>query len=468
MRSIKFVTILVVLFTSLLFAQKSYKKLTFPALHEIKIPKIKEEKLLNGMALYMVEDHSLPIIKIYAMVGVRSLFDPSNKVGLARLTGLVMRTGGTKNFLSDEIDEKLESVGATIESSIGTDYGEVELWVLKEHFDEILPIFVDIIRYPTFTEDKIELAKVILKTEIARCNDDPFNIAIREYRKLIYGKDSPYARTIEDSTINNISRDDIIAFYKKYFYPNNIKLGIIGDFNSKKMRKKLKEAFGNWDKKEIESYTIPEVTYHYHSSVNLVDKAGLKQTTILMGHIGGIMSNPDIPALTVMNEILGGGFTGRLYKNIREAKGLAYLIFGRYNSEYDHPGIFYLGVQTEAKNTVEVVEDIKNEVKKISEEKVTDEELRQAKNSYLNSFVFNFDTKERILQRIMTYDYYGYPRDFINQLKEQIESVTKDNILRVVNEYIHPEDMIILVVGDADKIRDLLTSLGKVNEIEVH
>ncbi len=454
--------------TTFCFAQKSYKELTFPSLCEIKVPEVKEEKLSNGMKLYLIEDHRLPIIKVWALVGVRTLFDPAEKVGLARITGRVMRTGGTKNLSGDEIDERLEAVGASISGSIDEDYGEFNLWVLKENFEEIFPIYVDILRNPSFAEDKIELAKRELRDEIARRNEDPYDIALREYRKLIYGETSPYARTVEYSTIDNIKREDLIDFHKKYFHPNNIRLGIIGDFDTQEMLNRIERFFKDWKPEKIEFPKLPRVDYRYRFSLNLAHKSGLTQTTILMGHIGTILKNPDYPALRLMNEILGGGYGGRLFKNVRSTRGLAYMVYGWYGAECDHPGVFYLGIQTASDSTLPAIEAIKEEVERIMREEVTEEELKRAKDSYLNSFVFRFDRKEEILHRMMVYDYYGYPRDFLIRIKEKIEKVKKRDILRVARKYLHPDKLVVLVVGDSTELKSQLAHLGRVNIIDIY
>lgn len=450
------------------FAQKSYKELTFPPLREIKLPEVKEEKLPNGIKLYLIEDHTLPIIKVWALPGTRTLFDPDEKVGLARITGDVMRTGGTESLSGDEIDEKLEAVGASITTHIGSDYGEFDLWVLKENFKEIFPIYVDILRTPIFAEEKIALAKTELRTEIARRNEDPDGIALREYRKLIYGEKSPYARTIEYSTIDNIKREDLIDFHKKYFHPNNICLGIIGDFDTEEMIKEIERFFGDWKSKKIKLPKLPKVDYRYRCLRHLAHKADLTQTTVLMGHIGTILKNPDYPALRLMNEILGGGFGGRLFKNVRSTRGLAYSVYGWYGADYDHPGVFYLGVQTASDSTLPAIEAIKEEVEKIKKEEVTEEELKRAKDSFSNSFVFRFDTKEEILRRMMVYDYYGYPKDFLVKTKEKIERVTKKDVLRVAKKYLHPDELLILVVGDSTRIKSRLTTLGEIKDIDIY
>ena len=464
----KIIAGIITILVSSSFAQKSYDEIIFPPLGEIRLPEVYERELPNGMKIYLVEDHLLPSIRVKAMVGARTIFDPLNKTGCARLTGMVLRTGGTGTLSGDEIDEKLESIGASITSTIGRGSGTVSLWVLSDHFDSVFPIFADILRDPIFCEEKLALAKIKIRTEIAKRNDEPFDIALREYRKLIYGEDSPFARTIEYSTLKNIERDDLIMFHNSYFHPNNIRLSVIGDFNREEMLEKIEEVFGDWGRGNVHIPPTPEVVQDPQASINFAEKRGLEQATILMGHIGGVLNHPDIPALRVMNQIFGGAFTGRLFRNVRTEKGLAYLVFGWYGSEFDHPGVFYLAAQTSAENSLKAIEAIKSEVRRIREEKVTYEELRLAKEGYLNSFVFEFDTREKIVGRMMLYDHYGYPGDFLVQMKEKIEAVTMDDVLRVAREHLDPDNLVILAVGSGDELRAQLSSLGEVNEIDIY
>lgn len=449
------------------WAQKSYKELTFPKLRKVEIPKVEQVKLKNGMTLFMVEDHELPLINITARIGTGSIFEPADKVGLASITGQVMRTGGTKKMSGDEIDEFLEALAASVETSIGQTSGSARMSVLKEDLDKVLPVFADVLMNPAFPDEKIELAKIQARSAIARRNDQPSAITFREYAKLIYGPDSPYARHTEYATINAITRDDLIAFHKQFFHPNNVMLGIVGDFKPKEMVRKIEAAFAEWERRQLTIPELPPVDYKFEPGVYLVKKEDINQTHLLMGHIGGVMNNPDYPALVVMNNILGGGFTSRLFKNVRSRLGLAYSVFGAYGANYNYPGMFYVGCQTKSETTVKAARAMLDEIRKIRETEVTDEELALAKESYLNSFVFNYDSKAEIVNRIMTYEYYNYPRDFLEKTRDRIEAVTKEDVLRVAQKYLNPDGLKILAVGNPEKFDEPLSVLGEVKEIDI-
>ncbi len=444
-----------------------YKDLKYAKLGDIEIPKVERVTLANGMRLFLVEDHELPLISVSARIRVGSIYEPAEKIGLAAITGSVMRTGGTTSKTGDELDEQLERIAASVETSIGLKSGSASMSVLKEDVDTGLAILADVLMNPAFREDKIMLAKIQHRSAIARRNDNVRAIAGREYRKLIYGAASVYARHTEYATIGNISRDDLVAFHKKFYRPNNVMFGVSGDFDTKEMIKKIEKAFEGWEKADVQLPDVPQVHYQFRPTANLVRKEDINQSNIFLGHIGGMMDDPDYFALVVMNRILGGSFTGRLFKNIRSREGLAYSVSGRYSANYDFPGVLYVGCQTKSENTVRAIRAMIREVRKMTESEVTDEELALAKESYLNSFVFNFDTKAEIVGRLMVYEYYGYPADFLMKTKESIEKVTKADVLRVARKHLRPDKMQILAVGRPQDFDEPLSVFGPVREIDI-
>jgi predicted Zn-dependent peptidase len=444
-----------------------YKQLKYSKLGDIQIPEVQQVTLANGMQLFLLEDHELPLISVSARIRAGSIYEPPDKIGLADITGEVMRTGGTVNRTGDEIDEQLESIAASVETSIGLNSGSAFVSVLEKDIDVGLGILADVLMNPAFREDKIMLAKIQHRSSIARRNDNVGSIAAREFEKLIYGPDSVYARHTEYATIANISRDDLVAFHKKFYGPNNMMLGIWGDFDTDQMIEKIEKAFEGWKKVDMYFPRVPLVKYDFPQTVNVINKEDVNQSNIYLGHIGGLRSNPDYFALILMNRILGSGFTSRLFKNVRSREGLAYSVFGIYSANYDFPGLFYVGCQTKSEATIKAIRAMTEEVRKMTESEVTDEELALAKDSYLNSFVFNFDTKGEIVGRLMTYAYYDYPLDFLQKTKENVEKVTKEDILRVAKKYLRPDEIQILAVGRPQDFDEPLRVLGSVNEIDI-
>jgi zinc protease len=448
-------------------AVRDYQSLKYPKLRDIELPEVEQVTLANGMRLFLLEDHELPLVNVSVRIRTGSIYEPAEKTGLASITGMVMRTGGTKSRTGDEIDEELESIAASVETGIGLNSGSASMSVLKKDLDTGLAILADVLMNPAFREDKIQLAKMQHRSSIARRNDSVGAVAGREFDKLIYGARSLYARHTEYATIDSISRDDLLAFHEKFFGPNNAMLAVWGDFNTKQMIEKIEQAFEEWEKVDLQLPEVPEVKYEFRKTVNVVRKDDVNQSNVYLGHIGGLRSDPDYFALIVMNRILGGGFTSRLFRNVRSREGLAYSVFGSYSANYDYPGEFYVGCQTKSESTVYAIRAILREVEKMKESEVTDEELAIAKDSFLNSFVFNFDTKGEIVNRLMTYEYYGYPADFLLKIKQNVEKVSKDDVLRVAQKHLKPDKVQILAVGRLDDFDEPMSVFGPVNEIDI-
>ena len=448
-------------------AQRHYKELSYPKLRDIRIPEIQQTELDNGIKLFLLEDHELPLISMSGLIRVGSIYEPADKLGLATITGAVMRTGGSTTRPGDEIDELLEGIAASVETSIGRESGRASMSVLKKDLETGLTVLADILMNPGFPEEKLQLAKIGERSSIARRNDSVGSIASREFRKLIYGAKSPYARHAEYETIDKISRDDLVAFHSKYCHPNNLMLAVWGDFDTEEMIEKIRTTFQDWKPQEIEFSDVPKVNYQFRQTVNFIQKDDVNQTNIYMGHIGGLRDDPDYFALLLMNRVLGSGFTSRLFREVRSRQGLAYSVFGAYTAEFDHPGVLYVGCQTKSQTTVKAIDAMMNEVKKMTQSEVTDEELGIAKDSYLNSFVFNFDSRGEIVNRLMTFAYYGYPLDFLEKAKRNVEQVTKSDILRVARKHLRPDQMQILAVGRSEDLDQPLSDLGAVTEIDV-
>jgi zinc protease len=447
------------------YAQKNPKDtFAFGPLNPIRMPNVVRAELPNGIRLFLVEDPEYPTIDLWAMVRTGAVFEPADKAGLASITGQVLRTGGTLTRTGDEIDKELETLAATVETGIGDTSGSIRVSVLKEDFDKALGILADILVHPAFRDDKINLAKIQQKSMISRRNDNIRGITYREFGRLIYGKDSPYARQIEYATIDAITRQDIVDFYNASFHPNNTYMAVWGDFKSADMIARLTQALAPWNKGQPSTRPWPKVDYAFRSTVNYIEKPDVNQSNIILGHIGGLMSNPDYPALSIMNQILS---FDRMFKRIRTDEGLAYSVWGSYGASYVYPGAFSCGAQTKSQSTVYAIDLMLEELRKITEQEVTDEELAKAKDGYLNSYVFRFESKAQIVNRLMTLAYYGYPADFDEKLKQGVEKVTKADVLRVANKYIPPGRVQILVVGKKEDFDKPLATLGTVRVIDI-
>jgi len=443
-------------------------ELKYPPLGKIAIPKIEKVVLNNGLQVYLLEDHTLPVVDVNVVINnCGGYLEPPNKIGLAKMMVEVMRSGGIQGMTGDQIDGELEAVGASIETSVNSVSTSAKAHFLSDYTDKIMGILAGILRNPVFDEDKIELARTNQNGDISRRNDSPFDIIIREYRKLLCGADSPYARYPEYATIAAVSRDDMIMFHQTCLQPNNIQLAVIGDFKKKDMLALLQKYFGDWPKGQTQPPEPPSVNLVFNPSVNLAEKSDVTQSNVLIGHLGGVMGDPDYPATIVLNSVLGGSFGSRLTDNVRSRKGLAYTAYGSYTFRFAIPGIFYAYAATKSGSTAEAIREMIKQIKSMQTDPPTDDEMKRGKDSWLNSYVFNFEDNSEVIQRMMDYDHYGLPADYMQQLKTAVEKVTPQDVVDVAKRKLHPDGLSIVVVGKAEEFDEPLSVFGEVNNIDL-
>jgi len=450
-----------------LWAQATtWQQVPIPKLPEFHPPQPKRIQLPNGMVIFLQEDHELPMIDGVARIrgGERSV--PAGKTGLIDIYGEAWRTGGSKTRTGDQLDDYLEQRAAKVETGGTIDSTSVTWSCLKEDFEDVFSVFDDLLKNPEFRADKIEIAKKGMYDGISRRNDDPGQIAGREAAKLAYGAETPYARVAEYSTVAAVTREDLVAWHHAYVQPNNIILGVVGDFDSAKMEARLRQAFGSWAKgaaaKDPEIALKSAKPGYYQ-----VEKTDVNQSNIQMVALGTTRKNPDYFAISVFNEAFGGGFSSRLFGDIRTTKGLAYAVGGGIGTGWDHPGMLRMMVMTKSQSTVESIQALDEELADLPKRPINDEEIKRAKDAILNSFIFRFDSPGKVLQEKMAYEFYGYPLDFLENFQKGIEKVTKEDVARVAAKYIHRDQMAVLVVGNVSEFDKPLSSLGPVNKVDI-
>ncbi len=445
------------------------KEITFEPL-KFNPPKPEKRTLSNGMTLYLLEDHELPLFNVQALIETGTIYDLPEKVGLASICADVMRTGGTVSREPDALNEELESMAASVEIGIDREYGTASLSTLAEDIDSGLEIFADVLRNPAFRQDKLELRKQQEIEGIRRRNDNPFGIVSRYFSAILYGTNHPFGWYPEIEGIESITADDIKAFHATYYHPNNIMLSLTGDFNTEKLVAQLEKVFAGWEKAGVNFPDVPKIDGSVKPSVNYIFK-DFNQTTIFMGHFG-IQRAPDLSdyfSVIVMNEILGAsGFTSRLMREVRDQRGLAYSV-GSFmdTSRYTNPGRWIAYSQTRADKTAEAMALILELIKDIRENPVPADELQLIKDSIINSFVFSFESSAQIAFQQMMLDYRGFPPDYLDTFTEHIAKVTADDVLRAAKKYLHPDQMVIVAVGNRDRFDRPLTEFGQVTEIDI-
>ncbi len=431
---------------------KHYTDLTLPPLPPVKIPKYSHFQMQNGINVFLIEDHELPLINGMAVFPSGSRQEPSSQTGLAALTGHVMRSGGTQAQSPDELNQFLENRAASVESFMGKTASGASFSSLKADFEDVLTAFTDVLRRPAFAPQQFDLAKAQTAGGIARRNDDPQGIVGREFQKLIYGAESPYARTVEYKTLDNVHREDAIAFYQHAFQPQQMILGVIGDFNSREVRSQLQSRLEDWKAAQPALEASPTRIEPQQKGVYFVDQPQLSQSYVQIGHLGGQLNSPDYPPLSVMNQVLNG-FGGRLFNEVRSRQGLAYTVYAEWSPQYDYPGLFVAGGETRSESTVKFIQALRQELQKIQSAPISQPELQLAKDKVLNSFVFNFQDPSQTLSRLLWYKLFGYPQDFVFQYQKAVQQTTTADVLRVAKTYLKPENSVTFVVGSQQKIQ---------------
>lgn len=445
----------------------SYKDLKYPPLKQVKIPEPATFTLSNGMKVFLLEDHELPLVRGLAMIRTGNLFDPPDKKGLSEFMAEVMRSGGTKSKTGDQIDELLENMAASVEAGMEETSGSMSFSALKENVDTVLGVFKDVMTAPEFREDKLDLAITQTRSAIARRNDEANAIPDRELARILYGPTTPYGWQVEYEDLNHIHRQDLVEFYKRYYFPKNVMLAVYGDFKIDDMKAKLDATFADWKVEQPPVPKFPEVTAKPAPGIYFAEKPDVTQTFFAIGELGGTLRDKDYAALQVAANILGQGFTSRLMSQIRTKLGYAYDISAQWSANYDHAGTFRIGGSTKSQSTTETLQAIRVELDKMRTAEVTERELTEAKDGVLNGFVFYFDSPAKTLNRVMRYEYFGYPKDFLFQYQKAIQAVTRADVLRVAKERFLPENLSIVAVGNSKDFGKPLSTVGKVNVLDL-
>jgi len=448
------------------FAQQNWQQIPIPPLPKFAPVQPTRVQLANGMVIFLQEDHELPLISATALIKGGASTELAEKTGMLSIYAASWRTSGTEKKTGDQLDDELEAIGAKVETGAGVDTTSASFNCLKENFDQVFADFLDVLEHPVFREDKIALAKRRLETAISRRNDEIDSIASREAVKLGYGKDSPYAREPEYWTVAAVTRQDLLDWHKRHLASNNIIFGIVGDFDSKQMESRLRGAFGSLQKgTPYDPPTIP--VPGPKPGVYLAEKTDVNQSVIAMIGVGIRRDNPDYFAVRVLNEIFGGGFSSRLFKNLRSKQALAYSVGGGIGAAYNHPALIDISMGTKSSSTAKAIAALYQQIDDLLSTPPTDVELKQARDSILNGFVFAYDSPDKILGEQLTYELYGYPKDFLERFRDAVEKVTAADVSRVARKYIDKRKLAVLVAGNPKEFDKPLSEFGPVTKLDI-
>ncbi len=456
----------IVTLSSVAQSTEPWKQIPIPPLHAFKPTEPRRVELPNGLTLFLQEDHELPFINGTILIRGGSRDEPASKIGLVSLYGQTWRTSGTATADGDALDDQLEAKAATLETSGGGALTTVNWSSLKQDFDSVFASTIDLLLHPAFKADKLALARGQMEAGISRRNDDAGSIAGRLAGQLVYGTTSPFAREPQYSTVDAVTIADLKAWHDATVIPNNMIIAVSGDFDPAEMQAKLLAAFVSLPRGKAP----PKAKFDFPGpkpGVYFVDKNDVNQSNVLILGLGTQRSNPDLYALSVMNEIFAGGFGSRLFQNVRTRLGLAYSVGGSYGASYDHPGIFEVSASTKSVSTVAAAQAMLEEIGRLKTTPPTADELRKAKEDQLNSFIFRYDSPDKVLNEQVTLAFFGYPKDFLEKYKTGIESVTAADVSRVANKYIDPAKLAVLVVGNKSQLVPPVSTLGPVKTLDI-
>lgn len=449
-----------ILAASAVHAQQSkpWEQIPVPKLHDFKPQQPKRIVLKNGIVLFLQEDHELPFITGSVIIPGGSRDESVSKAGLVSLYGQAWRTSGTEKMDGDAMDDFLEARAAHIETDGDDDSTALSWDSLTADSDQVFSLAMNLLLYPKFSQEKLELAQQQEANGIMRRNDDEQGIAGREAEKLVYGVNSPYTRQPELATIGAVTLADLETWHERTLKGRLI-VGISGDFDPTAMEAKVRAALEG-----LPAVTAEPARHDTFSGptpgVYFIDKEDVNQSNISILGLGVDRRNPDIATIAVMNEILGGGFGSRLFQKVRTQLGLAYAVDGGLGFDYDHPGSFEVNAMTKSVSTVDATKAAEAEIAGLNTHPFTDEELKRAKDDILSSFLFRYDTKDKVLDERERLEFYGYPADYLETYQAAIEKVTLADLASAAKKYIHPEKMAVLVVGNGPEIKPGLDALG--------
>jgi zinc protease len=390
------------------------------------------------------------MVMVTLIIKAGQINETREKAGLANLSAELL-TEGTKNRNSKEISEEIDFIGASLDASAGNDYTSVTLSVLKKDVQKGFQLFSDILLNPTFPQAEIDRKRERLKGSLRQREEDPSFLAERAFKKEVFGE-HPYGRIIEGSseTLDNITREDLVRYYSDTFLPNNAILSVVGDITPDELTALMKHYLGEWKQAGSLSRSLIRLDEQKIRKVVKIDK-DLTQANIILGNLGISRENPDYYAVAVMNYIFGGGgFSSRLMQSIRDKMGLAYDVHSFF-AAYKEEGIFQIGLQTKNESANTAIDEIIRQIERIKKEKVSDDELGDAKSYLTGSFPRRLDTNRKIADFLASVEFYNLGLDYATKYPDYINSVTKEDILRVAKKYLTTENYVLVVVANQKK-----------------
>lgn len=408
--------------------------------------------LPNGLTVLVVEQQALPIVQLHALVKAGSAQDSPAKAGLANLVASLLDEG-TATRTARQLAAQIEFVGGTLTAKAEEDVTSATARVLKKDADLGFELLADILLHPTFPERELERVRSQLLGEIQAEKDDPGQVAAKAFNQLVFdGHPYRWPANGTEATLPRVTKSDVRGFYSREYLPNQAILSIVGDLTAEEARSLVTRHFGGWRKGPTPARAAGTPKAIEKPVERLIEK-DLTQTTIMLGHLGISRTNPDFYAVTVMNYILGaGGFSSRLMDSIRDNQGLAYGVGSHFDANV-MPGAFAVSLQTRNESVHQAISGVLAELKGMRDAPVTDHELSEAKSYLIGSFPLRLDTTAKLAGVLSLVELHGLGLDYFTQFPRLIEQVTKEDVLRVAQQYLHPDRYALVLVGNPAKAK---------------
>jgi zinc protease len=409
--------------------------------------------LSNGVVGFFVEDHDLPLVNVSVMVRTGSYLEPAGKEGLAAATGSQMRAGGTAHYKAEAFDEESDFLAAEISSMIGGTSGAASVNFMAKDTDIALELFFDMLRNPAFQQDRLDLFKSQQLQAIERRNDRSDEIESREWNRLLRGEKHFSNAYSTKASISSLTRDDLVAFHKLYYHTSNFIFAVSGDFRTADMKARLEKAMADWPDPGPTVAKVPRPGFVPVPGIYIVNKPDVNQGRVSIGHLGILRGNPDEVAIDMMNEILGGsGFTSRIMSRVRSDEGLAYDAGSAFSAGIYYEGQFRAAFQSKSATAAQAARIVLDEIERMRDEKVSAQELEIVKNQAIEVFPRMFASARAIAGTFASDEYTGRDPNYWDTYRDKVKAVTVDDVQRVAREYLHPDKLVFLVVGNVDEI----------------
>ena len=410
----------------------------------------KRTVLNNGMVLLTSEQRALPMVSIELLIEAGSRYEPADQAGLANLTSKLL-IYGTKQRTAVQISDTLDFIGASLEAGSGQDTTSVSMTVLKKDLTTGLELLADVLTQSTFPQAEIDRQKQAIIASIRAAEEEPGIVAAKAFAAALF-PDSPYGRPVEgnEASVKALQQKSLRDFFARNYRPNRSIIAVVGDVSEQEIAKALNGALRNWAKGEPSGQELVPAKIG-ESKVLRLNK-DLTQANIILGHNGVARGNPDYYALQVMNYVLGGGgFSSRAMDSIRNERGLAYSVYSYFAAEKSH-GAFEFIMQTKNETAVEAIRIATEEMRHVREQPVTEQELNDAKDYLIGSFPLRFDTNRKVAGFLSQVEYFKLGLDYPDRYADLIRKVTRDDVQRVAKQYLQPERLITVIVGNLKKI----------------